>query len=76
MNFPDITDDPEDTQYTPAERARAASRSTWVSVVVNVVLTTLQTKITPTGTNVLRPPPHWRWVCCCWQWVWACCGRR
>ena len=42
MNFPDITDDPEDTQYTPAERARAASRSTWVSVVVNVVLTTLQ----------------------------------
>ena len=42
MNLPDITDDPEDTQYTPAERARAASRSTWVSVVVNVVLTTLQ----------------------------------
>ena len=42
MNFPDITDDPEDTQYTPDERARAASRSTWVSVVVNVVLTTLQ----------------------------------
>ena len=42
MNFPDITDDHEDTQYTPDERARAASRSTWVSVVVNVVLTTLQ----------------------------------
>ena len=42
MNFPELTDDPEDTQHTPAERARAASRSTWVSVVVNVVLTTLQ----------------------------------
>ncbi|MBK9347695.1 MAG: cation transporter [Burkholderiales bacterium] len=42
MNFPELTDDPEDTQHTPAERARAASRSTWVSVAVNVVLTTLQ----------------------------------
>jgi cation diffusion facilitator family transporter len=42
MNFPDLTDDPEDTQYTPAERAQAASRSTWVSVAVNIVLTTLQ----------------------------------
>ena len=42
MNFPELTDDPEDTQHTPAERARAASRSTWVSVWVNIVLTTLQ----------------------------------
>ncbi|MBK7006534.1 MAG: cation transporter [Burkholderiales bacterium] len=42
MNFPELTDDPEDTQHTPAERARAASRSTWVSVAVNIVLTTLQ----------------------------------
>ena len=42
MNFPNLTDDPEDTQHTPEERARAASRSTWVSVGVNVVLTTLQ----------------------------------
>jgi cation diffusion facilitator family transporter len=42
MNFPDITDDPEDTEYSPAERAAAASRSTWVSVVVNVVLTLIQ----------------------------------
>lgn len=42
MNFPDLSDDPEDTLFTPAERASAASRSTWVSVAVNVVLTVLQ----------------------------------
>ncbi len=42
MNFPYPSDDPEDTQYTPTERAQAASRSTWVSVAVNVVLTVLQ----------------------------------
>lgn len=35
-------DDPEDTEHTPAERAAAASRSTWVSVAVNLVLTTVQ----------------------------------
>ena len=35
-------DDPEDTEHGAAERAGAASRSTWVSVVVNVVLTTVQ----------------------------------
>ena len=42
MNFSNLSDDPEDTLYTPAQRASAASRSTWVSVVVNVVLTVLQ----------------------------------
>jgi len=42
MNFPDISDDPEDTEHTPAERAAAASRSTWVSVGVNLVLTITQ----------------------------------
>jgi len=42
MNFPDINDDPEDTEHTPAERAAAASRSTWVSVGVNLVLTIVQ----------------------------------
>ena len=35
-------DDPEHTRHTPAERARAAARSTWVSVVVNLVLSTVQ----------------------------------
>ncbi|MBY0466754.1 MAG: cation diffusion facilitator family transporter, partial [Burkholderiales bacterium] len=35
-------DDNEDPEHTPAERAAAASRSTWVSVWVNVVLSTLQ----------------------------------
>lgn len=42
MDFPDLADDSEDTVHTAAERAAAASRSTWVSVVVNLLLTTLQ----------------------------------
>jgi cation diffusion facilitator family transporter len=42
MNFPDIHDDPEDSPTSAADRAAAASRSTWVSVAVNVVLTTIQ----------------------------------
>jgi cation diffusion facilitator family transporter len=42
MTFSDLTDNPEDKQHSPAERAQAASRSTWVSVVVNLVLTTIQ----------------------------------
>ncbi|BEU97219.1 cation diffusion facilitator family transporter [Acidovorax sp. DW039] len=41
MNFNEL-DDSEDTQHTPQERAAAASRSTWVSVVVNLVLSTVQ----------------------------------
>ena len=42
MNPPDLGDDPEDTLHTPAERAAAGARSTWVSVVVNVLLTVVQ----------------------------------
>ena len=42
MQFTQLTDDPEDSGHTPAERAAAASRSTWVSVVVNLVLTAIQ----------------------------------
>lgn len=42
MNPDDLADDPEDTRYTPAERAAAASRSTWVSVGVNLVLSSTQ----------------------------------
>ena len=42
MNFSDIADDSEDTQHTAAERSAAASRSTWVSVAVNLVLTITQ----------------------------------
>ena len=38
----DLNDDTEDTEHTPAQRAAAASRSTWVSVGVNLVLTVLQ----------------------------------
>ena len=40
MQFTNLSDDPEDTGHSPAERAAAASRSTWVSVAVNLALTT------------------------------------
>jgi cation diffusion facilitator family transporter len=42
MNFNEFPDDAEDIDHTPAERAAAASRSTWVSVGINLVLTTVQ----------------------------------
>jgi cation diffusion facilitator family transporter len=42
MNFNELAEDPEDTQHSPAERAAAASRSTWVSVGVNLILTIAQ----------------------------------
>jgi cation diffusion facilitator family transporter len=42
MNFPELDDDSEDDLHSPAERAAAASRSTWVSVGVNLVLTVTQ----------------------------------
>ena len=42
MNFDDIADDAEDTRHSPVERAAAASRSTWVSVAVNLLLTVTQ----------------------------------
>ena len=42
MNFTTPADDPEDTLYSAAERAAVASRSTWVSVAVNLVLTVVQ----------------------------------
>ena len=45
MKFNDLADDSEDTQHSPAERAAAASRSTWVSVAVNIVLSTAQISI-------------------------------
>ena len=42
MNFTEIDDDSEHSTHTPAQRAAAAARSTWVSVVVNVLLSTVQ----------------------------------
>jgi cation diffusion facilitator family transporter len=42
MNFNEFPDDAEDPDHTPAERAAAASRSTWVSVGINLVLTVVQ----------------------------------
>ena len=45
MNFTELANDSEDSEHTPAERASAASRSTWVSVWVNLVLTVTQISI-------------------------------
>jgi cation diffusion facilitator family transporter len=42
MKLNDEYEDPEDTGHTPTERAAAASRSTWVSVAVNIVLSAVQ----------------------------------
>lgn len=42
MKFNELADDSDDTPYTLAERQKVASRSTWVSVVVNLVLTVAQ----------------------------------
>ena len=42
MQFSNLPEDTEDPDHSPAQRAQAASRSTWVSVAVNLVLTTTQ----------------------------------
>jgi cation diffusion facilitator family transporter len=42
MQFSEPDEDPEHAQHSVAERAAAASRSTWVSVGVNLVLTVIQ----------------------------------
>jgi len=42
MKYTELADDPEDAEHSPAERIAAASRSTWVSVGVNLVLTITQ----------------------------------
>jgi len=42
MRSNEFPDDDEDSQFTPAQRAAAASRSTWVSVAVNLVLSVAQ----------------------------------
>lgn len=42
MKFSDLADNSEDDEHTRAERAAAASRSTWVSVGVNIVLSVCQ----------------------------------
>ena len=42
MQFTEIDDDSEHSSHTPAERARAAARTTWVSVLVNIVLSATQ----------------------------------
>ncbi|MBC3869612.1 cation diffusion facilitator family transporter [Undibacterium oligocarboniphilum] len=47
----DSYDDPEDLFQTPEQRAAAASRSTWTSVVVNLGLTVLQITIGIVGKS-------------------------
>lgn len=42
MKFTDLAEDSEDSGHTPEERMAAATRSTWVSVGVNLLLTLLQ----------------------------------
>ncbi|MEY4139386.1 MAG: hypothetical protein RLZZ371_1568 [Pseudomonadota bacterium] len=42
MQTDEFPDNDEDSQFTPAERAAAAKRSTWVSVAVNLVLSISQ----------------------------------
>ncbi len=42
MNFSDLDDDSEHATHTVAQRSAAASRSTWVSVAVNVALSATQ----------------------------------
>ena len=42
MQFSIPPDDTEDSDHSPAKRTAAASRNTWVSVGVNLVLTTTQ----------------------------------
>jgi cation diffusion facilitator family transporter len=42
MNFSDLDDDSEHATHSAAERSAAATRSTWVSVAVNLVLSTTQ----------------------------------
>ncbi len=45
MSLQDLSDDPEDTLHTPAERATAGARSTWVSVAVNICLSITQVTV-------------------------------
>ena len=45
MKFTELADDSEDSQHSPAERAAAASRSTWASVGVNLCLSFTQIAI-------------------------------
>ncbi len=45
MNFTELPDDPEDPEHSPSERQAAATRSTWVSVGVNLILTITQVTV-------------------------------
>lgn len=45
MRFNETVDDPEDSEHTQAERSAAASRSTWISVGVNILLSVVQVAV-------------------------------
>lgn len=42
MHAHPVAEDPEDSSISPQEKVAAAARSTWVSVAVNVILTSIQ----------------------------------
>lgn len=63
----------DDPEQDPPERQNVARRSTWVSVLVNLVLTAIQstatvtrprTTITTAVTNAAKRPPPRFWGCC------------
>lgn len=45
MNVSNLHDDSEDVEFTTAERASAAKKSTWVSVIVNILLSATQISV-------------------------------
>jgi cation diffusion facilitator family transporter len=45
MNVSNLHDDSEDVEFTTAERASAAKKSTWVSVIVNILLSVTQISV-------------------------------
>ncbi len=45
MNVSNLQDDSEDVEFTPAERASAAKKSTWISVIVNILLSATQISV-------------------------------
>lgn len=60
MPFTDLADGPEDLLHSPAERAAAGLRSTWVSVAVNLVLTCQHVPQGHRVLNLMAPLEPWR----------------
>jgi len=56
MRTADFSEDTEDPGHSLAERASAAARSTWLSVAVNLALTTVQIAAGILAKSQVRPP--------------------